>query len=95
MKKFQEKNLNVNLTESNVAFTKEKGSIRGLHYQTNPPQTKCIKVIDGKILDILVDYIIFFVLRSLRFSRRTILRSKFRKKENFFFKEFRKYYNYI
>ena len=35
-KKFQENNLNVNLTESNMAFTKNKGTIRGLHYQTSP-----------------------------------------------------------
>ena len=35
-KKFQENNLNVDLTECNIAFTKKTGTIRGLHYQTSP-----------------------------------------------------------
>ena len=30
-------------------------TFRGLHYQTNPPQTKYVKVIKGSILDITVD----------------------------------------
>tara|TARA_R110000803_G_scaffold64289_1_gene125206 strand:- start:27 stop:479 length:453 start_codon:yes stop_codon:yes gene_type:complete len=28
-------------------------TFRGMHYQTNPPQTKLVKVIQGKVLDIL------------------------------------------
>jgi len=32
-KKFQENDLNVNLTECNIVFTKKSGTIRGLHYQ--------------------------------------------------------------
>ena len=39
----------------NVGVNKNKFTFRGLHYQTNPPQTKCIKVIKGKILDIWLD----------------------------------------
>ncbi len=39
----------------NVVTNDNKYTFRGLHYQTNPPQTKCIKVIQGKILDIWVD----------------------------------------
>jgi dTDP-4-dehydrorhamnose 3,5-epimerase len=30
-------------------------TFRGLHYQTNPPQTKYVKVIQGSIIDFLVD----------------------------------------
>ena len=39
----------------NVSINNDKYTFRGLHYQTNPPQTKCIKVVKGKILDIWVD----------------------------------------
>lgn len=39
----------------NVGVNNNKFTFRGLHYQTNPPQTKCIKVIQGSILDILYD----------------------------------------
>ena len=37
----------------NVVTNKNKYTFRGLHYQTNPPQTKCVKVIQGAILDVL------------------------------------------
>ena len=39
----------------NVGVNKNKFTFRGLHYQTNPPQTKCIKVIKGEIVDIWLD----------------------------------------
>ena len=39
----------------NVTINDNKYTFRGLHYQTNPPQTKCIKVVRGKIIDILVN----------------------------------------
>ena len=47
--------LNEDWNQVNVVVNNNRFTFRGLHYQTNPPQTKCIKVIDGKILDILVD----------------------------------------
>ena len=39
----------------NISTNNKKYTFRGLHYQNNPRQTKCIKVIKGKILDIWVD----------------------------------------
>jgi len=36
----------------NIGINNNKFTFRGLHYQTDPPQTKCIKVIQGSILDI-------------------------------------------
>tara|TARA_Y100000034_G_scaffold100539_1_gene124008 strand:- start:41 stop:499 length:459 start_codon:yes stop_codon:yes gene_type:complete len=39
----------------NISINNNKYTFRGLHYQTNPSQTKCIKVVEGKILDIWVD----------------------------------------
>mgnify|MGYP001430988589 CR=1 FL=1 len=47
--------LDINWEQFNVGVNQNKFTFRGLHYQTNPPQTKCIKVIKGKILDIWVD----------------------------------------
>ena len=33
---FQKNNLNTNITEFNIVFSKKKGTIRGLHYQSAP-----------------------------------------------------------
>ena len=55
-KKFQENNLNINLTECNIAFTKKKGTIRGLHYQLPPYEgAKLVRCTKGKIWDVTVD----------------------------------------
>ena len=55
-KKFQENNLNVNLTECNIAFTKKKDTIRGLHYQLPPYEgAKLVRCAKGKIWDVTVD----------------------------------------
>lgn len=45
-----------NIVQVNHSFTKNKGSVRGMHFQ-HPPhtETKIIKCLKGKILDILVD----------------------------------------
>jgi len=55
-KKFEEKKLNVNLTECNIAFNKKKGTIRGLHYQVSPYEgAKLIRCTRGKIWDVTLD----------------------------------------
>ena len=55
-KKFQENNLNVDLTESNIVFTKKKGTIRGLHYQISPFEgAKLVRCTKGRIWDVTVD----------------------------------------
>ena len=55
-KKFQENHLNVNLTECNIAFTKKKGTIRGLHYQLPPYEgAKLVRCTKGRIWDVTVD----------------------------------------
>ena len=52
----QENNLNADITELNIAFNKKKGTIRGLHYQLAPAaQTKLVRVIQGRVLDVAVD----------------------------------------
>ena len=47
--------LDKKLNQYNITINDNKYTFRGLHYQTNPPQTKCIKVVRGKIIDILVN----------------------------------------
>ena len=55
-KKFQENNLNVDLTECNIAFTKKKGTIRGLHYQISPFEgAKLVRCTRGRIWDVVLD----------------------------------------
>ena len=55
-KKFQENNLNVNLTESNIVFTKKKGTIRGFHYQVRPfSEDKIITCVKGEIFVVLIN----------------------------------------
>ena len=39
--------------QMNISTNDKKYTFRGLHYQTNPPQTKLVKVIQGKVLDII------------------------------------------
>ena len=41
--------------QCSVSINDEKFTFRGLHYQTNPPQTKYIKVVQGSIVDFMVD----------------------------------------
>ena len=55
-KKFQENNLNVNLSECNIVFTKKKGTIRGLHYQIPPYEgAKLVRCAKGRIWDVTID----------------------------------------
>ena len=45
-----------NFVQDNYSFSKYKGVIRGLHFQTPPmQQSKLISVIRGKIFDVVVD----------------------------------------
>jgi len=39
----------------NVSYNKKKNTFRGMHYQTDPPQTKMVKVVKGRIVDFLYD----------------------------------------
>lgn len=53
--KFEDLGINIEFIQDNHSFSK-KGTLRGLHYQ-NPPfaQTKLIRVLDGEIVDVVVD----------------------------------------
>jgi len=47
--------ININFVQDNQSFSK-RGTLRGLHYQ-NPPfaQTKLVRVLQGEIMDVVVD----------------------------------------
>lgn len=39
--------------QMNISTNEARYTFRGMHYQTSPPQTKLVKVIQGRVLDIL------------------------------------------
>jgi len=45
--------LHIQWNQCSISINDKKGTFRGLHYQTNPPQTKYIKVVKGSIIDFL------------------------------------------
>jgi dTDP-4-dehydrorhamnose 3,5-epimerase len=45
--------LHIQWDQCSISINDKKGTFRGLHYQTNPPQTKYIKVVRGSIIDFL------------------------------------------
>ena len=55
-KEFEEHNLNSNLVQCNVSFSKKCGTLRGMHYQKKPfEESKVIRCIKGKIFDVIID----------------------------------------
>lgn len=54
--KFEELGIDVEFVQDNHSFSKNKGTIRGLHFQIEPKaQTKLVRCTKGEILDIAVD----------------------------------------
>jgi dTDP-4-dehydrorhamnose 3,5-epimerase len=44
------------IAQANIAFNREKGTLRGMHFQFPPaPETKLVRCTRGAILDIIVD----------------------------------------
>ena len=53
---FRERGLQTDWKQENQSYNTESGIIRGLHFQKPPfAQTKLVRVITGKILDVFVD----------------------------------------
>jgi len=53
---FNEKGLNTEWVQMNHSFTKEKGTVRGMHFQKPPyAEVKLIRCIAGKVFDVMVD----------------------------------------
>ena len=47
--------LDLSWDQCSISINDKAYTFRGLHYQTNPPQTKYIKVVQGSIVDFTVD----------------------------------------
>jgi dTDP-4-dehydrorhamnose 3,5-epimerase len=47
--------LDLKWTQCSISVNDKEFTFRGLHYQSNPPQTKYIKVVQGSIVDFAVD----------------------------------------
>jgi dTDP-4-dehydrorhamnose 3,5-epimerase len=55
-REFDENGISFEIVQSNFAYTKDAGVIRGLHYQEPPMQErKLVRCISGAVLDVLVD----------------------------------------
>lgn len=49
------KTLNIDWDQCSISVNDKIFTLRGFHYQTNPPQIKYVKVISGSIIDITID----------------------------------------
>jgi dTDP-4-dehydrorhamnose 3,5-epimerase len=55
-KEFAAAGLNTRWPQCNLTLTRQKGSIRGLHFQAEPqPEIKLIRCVAGAIFDVVVD----------------------------------------
>lgn len=55
-REFLDHDLKVNIKQSNMAVTKNRGTLRGLHFQTEPHQeVKILRCVRGEIFDVIVD----------------------------------------
>lgn len=53
---FSEIGLNSDLVQCNISFNLKKGTLRGMHYQTEPfPEAKVVRCTMGRIYDVIVD----------------------------------------
>lgn len=53
-KKFSKIGIKYNFVQDNMSYSK-KNVLRGLHFQKKSPQGKLVKVVKGKIFDVIVD----------------------------------------
>ena len=55
-KEFEAHGFKLNMVQSNIAFTHNKWTLRGLHYQVNPyAEIKLVRCISGRIFDVIID----------------------------------------
>lgn len=55
-KVFADRGIDVTFVQDNYSFSREKGVLRGLHFQYSPQaQTKLVLVIRGSVYDVIVD----------------------------------------
>jgi dTDP-4-dehydrorhamnose 3,5-epimerase len=55
-KEFAELGLNTHWPQCNITFTRNRGMLRGMHFQANPkPEIKLIRCAAGAVFDVVVD----------------------------------------
>ena len=55
-KEFREHELNPRIVQCNISFNKQKGTLRGMHYQIAPSaETKLVRCTQGAIYDVIID----------------------------------------
>lgn len=55
-KRFEEVGLNTRIVQCNISFNKEKGTIRGMHFQVKPfEETKIVRCVRGSTYDVIID----------------------------------------
>jgi len=55
-REFEQRGLNVNLRQCNIAFNLQRGTIRGMHFQKKPHQeAKLARCVRGAIYDVVID----------------------------------------
>ncbi len=53
---FAEHGLKVNIAQCNVSFNKQRGTLRGMHFQRHPKaEAKLVRCTRGKIYDVIID----------------------------------------
>jgi dTDP-4-dehydrorhamnose 3,5-epimerase len=55
-REFEEHGLNSNVVQANVSYNKLKGTLRGMHFQSEPyAETKLVRCVRGAIFDVIID----------------------------------------
>lgn len=55
-REFRDHGLNDQVAQINIAFNRQRGTLRGMHFQFPPhAESKLVRVLQGSILDIIVD----------------------------------------
>lgn len=55
-KEFQEHGLVSSIVQANISYNKNKGTLRGMHYQESPhEETKLIRCTKGALYDVIID----------------------------------------
>jgi dTDP-4-dehydrorhamnose 3,5-epimerase len=55
-KEFRLHGINMNIVQCNISYSKKKGTLRGIHYQTAPyEEGKLVSCIKGAIYDVIID----------------------------------------
>lgn len=55
-REFEEHGLNPDFVQCNISFNKQKGTLRGMHYQTAPHhEAKIVRCTRGSLFDVIID----------------------------------------